>query len=292
MVYYKNFFLRLLKNFLWLPIFIFLIFVKSISRKSYIKLLWLFKNSCLDAIYDRYMSYLSRKEEKVFFSQITDEIQNINYQWIRNDFFSDLRNYSFCDENNSDVVNLENQNYSWHLSHFTNYYPISSDEGKNKSYEVEFFEHGFHIVSNGNPNCWVYIKSNFLLPSKFALEFEYKATSRFKEQIQIDFFAQSLSNRFRIISDYGETIFLDKVYKGFFLKRRIEKISRIKFIEKNLIRVDVIDNHVTYYQNGDLILSFKVHKGSFEMGRLFLLFWNYTDAKKIDIQITNFSVYT
>ena len=235
---------------------------------------------------------------------ISDHVSFDDYtikgNWIKDTTLSNLRSaFWFSNENSTDIVNLHhdpfpmpNNGKDWLISHYTDYYPITADITKVNNYVLKFKGNGFTVVSDSMDNHWIYIVSKNVMPTKYAVEFDYYSETAICEQLQFDIYASSLADRFRVISAYGKHVFFDAVQKGYFLKRFYEKESLMEKNTTHHIRLEVDENHIVYYVNRKKELCVSIDNYPIKQGHLIILFWNNIDRKPININVSNFSLYT
>lgn len=251
-------------------------------------------------VYKRIYNHRVYNIEQAITENVSFDDYTIKADWVKDTTLSNIQSiFYFSNENCSDIVNLHQAPYpipnngkDWLMSHYTDQYPLTADRTKANNYVLEFVENGFNVVSDSLDNHWIYIISKNIMPSKYAVEFDYFSKTAICEQLQFDIYASSLADRFRVISAYGERLFFDAVQKGYFLKRFYEKDCLMAINTTNHIRLEVDENHIVYYVNNKKELCVSIDDYPIKPGHLIILFWNNVDKEPIDISVRNFLVYT
>ena len=251
-------------------------------------------------IYRSFYGNRVKEIEEAITENFSFDDYTIEAEWEKDTILSDIPSqFFFNNETCSDIVNLHHDRYpipshgkDWFMAHYTDSYPLIEECSPSNNYELTCSSDSFQVLSDSLDNHWIYIVSKDVMPKKYAVEFDYESRTAIKEQLQFCVYTSSLADRFRIISDYGETVFFNAVQKGYFLKKFNEKECKIPVNETTNIRLEVDRKHIVFFVNGEKKMCVSVNDYPNKPGHLIILFWNDKDKVPIDITVSNFAIYT
>lgn len=249
---------------------------------------FLLKSRKVQRFFDRRFAKAERElAEKNREANVRSERQPV--EWVDVPALSDVRRfYSFHDQNCPDVRTIPTR--EWWCSHFRGRYRLHLEQDASLSYEVRDEDDGVRIVSPPVPQTWIYCISRTVLPTTYAVEFDYTPFSVFKEQLQLDFAATSLAERHRFILAYNERLRYQRIERGFLLPDIDVSPLTLPLGRPTRIRLEVVGQVFSLSADGRTAASWRDCRYSPGPARNFLLFWNGTDERAMDVRIGGFRV--
>lgn len=200
---------------------------------------------------------------------------------------SDIRAfYSFHDQNCPDVAAIRTPAL-WQ-SHFRGKYPLHLESDATLAYRCADEGDGWRFSSDATPGTWIYLVSKQVLPTTYAIEFDYTPQGVFKEQLQLDWAASSLAERHRFILTYNEYVRYQRLVRGFMLNDVDRAPCSLELGEPSRIRLEIVEQTFALVVNGRTVACWQDRGYKPRPSRGFLLFWNGPDARPMDFRISDF----
>ena len=204
---------------------------------------------------------------------------------------SDLKSfYSFHDQNCPDVRSIATDEF-WR-SHFCGRYRLHLESDEALAYRCSEEAGSWRFQSDATPGTWIYLVSRQLLPTSYAIEFDYTPYSVFKEQLQIDWAATSLAERHRFILTYNEYLRYQRLVRGFLLDDVARVPCSLKIGRPTRIRLEVCERTFAFALDGRTVACWQDRGYDPRPSRGFLLFWNGADVRPMDFRISGFRFQT
>ena len=196
--------------------------------------------------------------------------------------------YSFHDQNCPDVVNIPTK--EWWCSHFRGRYRLHAESDEELSYEVAKTEEGIRLAAPPVPGIWIYGVSRAVLPAAHAIEFDFTPSTTIKEQLQLDFAATSLADRHRFILSYNEKLRYQRIERGFWLPDIDVSPWSLPVGRTTRIRLEVVGQVFALLADGETVACWRDRRYKPRPSRTFLIFWNGSDERPIDVRVERFRV--
>jgi hypothetical protein len=168
--------------------------------------------------------------------------------------------------------------------------PIMENECRND--RLIFTGRDIQIYAEGKtPNRWVFLPYKKSLGSIYAIDYDIRIFSEFKE-IQFGFNYESIAKRLRfMILDNRELVF-QVVENGTFYQPL--KSVQLSFIlgRQYHVRIEVIKDSFFYYVDGKLLMSLRavLHEAK-DSQNIVLIFWENKNQREIKATLENISIY-
>lgn len=231
-------------------------------------------------------------EETLSRKNLADNIRSERpaVSWVQVSEVSGLRSfYTFHDQNCPDVAAIATPSF-W-CSHFRGKYPLHLESDASLAYRCTEEDGGLRFRSDPVPGTWIYLVSRNLLPTSYAIEFDYTPHSVFKEQLQFDWAASSLAERHRFILTYNEYLRYQRLVRGFLLKD-VERVPcSLKIGSPTRVRLEICERTFVFLLDGRPVTCWRDCGYDPRPSRGFLLFWNGPDARAIDFSVSRFRFY-
>lgn len=251
---------------------------------------FLLKSRKVQRFFDR---RFAKAEETLSRKNLADNVRSKRpaVNWVHVPEMSDLRSfYTFHDQNCPDVASIATPAF-W-FSHFRGKYPLHLESDDLLAYQCREEEGGLRFRSDPVPGTWIYLVSRNLLPTSYAIEFDYTPHSVFKEQLQFDWAASSLAERHRFILTYNEYVRYQRLVHGFMLNDVDRAPCSLKLGEPSRIRLEIVEQTFVLVVNGRTVACWQDRGYKPRPSRGFLLFWNGPDARPMDFRISDFRYQT
>ena len=209
-------------------------------------------------------------------------------EWTTVPELSDVRSfYSFHDQSCPDVADIPTERF-WR-SHFFGRYQLHLDSHASLAYELSDVPGGVRFRSPATPDTWIYLVSRRVLPTAYAIEFDYRPDSVFKEQLQLDWAATSLAERHRFILAYNEYVRYQRVARGLLPDDVAHVPCSLPLGRASRVRLEIVARTFALSVDGRTVCCYRDAGHRPRPSRGFLLFWNGHDERAMDFQVTNFT---
>lgn len=251
---------------------------------------FLYKSRLLRRIFDRRFAAAERKlSSQTLIDNVRAERPAVS--WTDVPELSDFKSfYSFHDQNCPDVAAIRTPAL-WY-SHFRGKYPLHLESDAALAYRCAAEDGGWRFSSDAMPDTWIYLVSRQVLPTTYAIEFDYTPQDVFKEQLQLDWAATSLAERHRFILTYNEYVRYQRLVRGFLLNDVDRAPCSLKLGEPARIRLEVVEQTFALVIDGRTVACWQDRGYDPRPSRSFLLFWNGPDARPMDFRISGFRFQT
>lgn len=194
--------------------------------------------------------------------------------------------FTFHDQRCPDVVGMSTQ--EWWCSHFRGRYRIHLESDKTLSYTCAEEDGSWHFQSDATPGTWIYLVSRQLLPTTYAIEFDYTPRTVFREQLQLDFAAYSLAERHRFIISNNERLRYHLTTRGFLLPDVSVMPCSLPLSVATRIRLEVCGRTFSLLFGRRVLSCWEDRGYDPRPARCFMVFWNGTEAREMDFSVSNF----
>lgn len=171
----------------------------------------------------------------------------------------------------------------------TGIFPFAPRNQSETGYSIKPVAGGQRLVyQGGRPFRWIMLVSKRRLPAVYALEFDYTPRSTFREQLQFDFFMQSLHQRLRFMLRHNERFVFSVIDGGFFAPDSRSVPFSFKLDVAVRVRFEIVRDVFTLIVDGNVVMCVKV-EGLCENvgGECALIFYDQDPDVLIDCEIAN-----